>query len=170
MIRERAGGDIVVTGITEEVVRSAEQLLAYVSTAHSCAQRDCPADALQLPGKGFAGACDRFHQDERRVKSLARHFHRSARESCVLPDSYCCARVVHLEQRRLPGVGRASIDSKSSASAAEEADGEEEVETLKSKFHFVDLAGSERLKRTGAQGKRMREVQSLPTVSAASHK
>ena len=30
-------------------------------------------------------------------------------------------------------------------------------EVISSKFHFVDLAGSERLKRTGAEGDRMKE-------------
>lgn len=35
--------------------------------------------------------------------------------------------------------------------------GDEQWETRRSKFHFVDLAGSERAKRTGAQGKRLRE-------------
>lgn len=30
-------------------------------------------------------------------------------------------------------------------------------EVRKSKFHFVDLAGSERIKRTGAEGQRMKE-------------
>lgn len=37
------------------------------------------------------------------------------------------------------------------------AEGEKEVETVCSKFHFVDLAGSERLKRTGATGDRAKE-------------
>jgi kinesin family protein 4/21/27 len=32
-----------------------------------------------------------------------------------------------------------------------------EPETRKCKFHFVDLAGSERLKRTGAEGQRLKE-------------
>ena len=32
-----------------------------------------------------------------------------------------------------------------------------EPEVRKCKFHFVDLAGSERVKRTGAQGQRLRE-------------
>ena len=37
------------------------------------------------------------------------------------------------------------------------AEGDKEVETVCSKFHFVDLAGSERLKRTGATGDRAKE-------------
>ena len=36
-------------------------------------------------------------------------------------------------------------------------EGDKEVETVCSKFHFVDLAGSERLKRTGATGDRAKE-------------
>jgi kinesin family protein 4/21/27 len=31
------------------------------------------------------------------------------------------------------------------------------VDTVISKFNFVDLAGSERIKRTGAEGQRMKE-------------
>ena len=38
-----------------------------------------------------------------------------------------------------------------------EADGSESGFKTSSKFHLVDLAGSERVKRTGAQGERMKE-------------
>ncbi|KAJ1432252.1 P-loop containing nucleoside triphosphate hydrolase protein, partial [Ochromonadaceae sp. CCMP2298] len=37
------------------------------------------------------------------------------------------------------------------------AEGEEDVQTLRSKLTFVDLAGSERIKRTGAEGQRLKE-------------
>lgn len=37
--------------------------------------------------------------------------------------------------------------------------------SVSSKFHFVDLAGSERLKRTAAQGERVKEGISIVSFS-----
>lgn len=43
-------------------------------------------------------------------------------------------------------------------------DGGETWSTVTSKFHFVDLAGSERLKRTAAQGERVKEGISIVSL------
>lgn len=51
--------------------------------------------------------------------------------------------------------GTSDVGDDSMSSNASTADGE--WVTLTSKFHFVDLAGSERLKRTAAQGDRVKE-------------
>ncbi len=57
-------------------------------------------------------------------------------------------------------IGDAGDDSMSAGSSS----GDGEWVTVSSKFHFVDLAGSERLKRTAAQGDRVKEGISINSV------
>ncbi|KAL3841390.1 hypothetical protein ACJMK2_019542 [Sinanodonta woodiana] len=59
---------------------------------------------------------------------------------------------LHIKQTRV-STEESFIDDED----GQDAEPQQEFETLTAKFHFVDLAGSERLKRTGATGDRAKE-------------
>ena len=64
---------------------------------------------------------------------------------------------VFLEQHISPGAKGSGEAPSATLSPNNRSSTKNMAEVRKSKFHFVDLAGSERAKRTGAEGKQMKE-------------
>ena len=129
VIREQAGGGIAVVGAREEAVESAEEMMLVLERG----------TLSRTTGSTLMNA-------------------QSSRSHAIF--------TVLLERR----IARQQLaDGEAEEGEGEEGDQEEQqqqeggssgnarVEVRKSKFHFVDLAGSERAKRTGAQGKRLKE-------------
>lgn len=130
-IRENQQGDVYVAGAKEEVVRSTEDMLMVLEKGSLC--RTTAATLMNSTSS------------------------RSHAIFTVLMEKQTTSPSPMHEPPRSGQQGEGGGDGAGSGEGESQLPVQNEVEIVRSKFHFVDLAGSERAKRTGASGVRLKE-------------
>ncbi|CAG7852493.1 Kinesin-like protein KIF21A [Serendipita indica DSM 11827] len=177
-IREDKDGHIIWGGLREVNVRNAQEVMNLIrqgtairrtneTDMNAQSSRSHAIFSLTLTQKKYTGSGAPPRSTSPLPPAAGRSPSRLARPSSVYASGGPSTRVGSPTVGRPPTPSFANAMSRgglrpSSAlghrsGSPEEEDGPGSWTTIVSKFHFVDLAGSERLKRTAAQGDRVKE-------------
>lgn len=149
VIRETRNGEVFLTGAREELVSSFEQMMKALEDGTR--NRTTSSTKMNLTSS-------RSHGKYQHCRYFALTLHLTP--LIAMRPAIFTVNLEHIIY---------SEEVKESTTELSETNGEPETkksrmetaplnrEVRKSKFHFVDLAGSERIKRTGAEGQRMKE-------------
>lgn len=133
-IREKQGGGISILGAKEEPAESAEEMMLLLERGSLCRTTGATLMNTQSSRSHAIFTILLEHRITRKQQQQAQ-------------GSFEDVGAGGTTTSQDEGEGCDSVNN----------DGGAVAEVRKSKFHFVDLAGSERAKRTGAQGKRLKE-------------
>lgn len=150
-IRETAGGSVYVSGAREELVTSTEESMMALEKGSAC--RMTASTRMNETSSRSHGIFTVIL--EQTLHSRGAEPHASAGpEDDQDDESKAPLELVPLGG---PGENEHRLRSSLVSQTVDFNASRTEPEVRKCKFHFVDLAGSERVKRTGAEGLRLRE-------------